>query len=304
MKMKRLSFLLSVLLLLPLFALADRFDEVMDTSGDAGKLTARFISMDTDNGEKAGDCAVLTSPEGRVMVIDAGEPTAVEDIIRALDAMGVKTIDMLVASHPHIDHVGGMPALIHRYEVKAAYASHVDYDTAYTVDFLDALEKEGIPLVRLKRGDTLLFGDEARVSILSPGEHIAYYDKYPESSTQFINDLSLVMMLEYRGTRMLFSGDLYSLGEKAVLALGDNLEADLFKVNHHGDDTSSGKAWRTAVSPQVAVITHNALADMRIPRKFEEEGTAVLHTFLDGSVKVSSPGEGVLEVLTERDRSQ
>ena len=299
--LKRFFALFLVLLLFPLFALADRYDAVMDTSGDAGKLTVRFIGMDTTNGEKAGDCAVVTSPDGHVMVIDAGEPTAVNDIYRALDAMGIKAIDMLVASHPHIDHVGGMAALINRYEVKAAYTSFVDYDTSYTRDFLLALTRNSVPLTRLKRGDTLQFGDAVQISILSPGEEIAYYDKYPESSTQFINDLSLVMMLEYKGTKMLFSGDLYSLGERAVLALGDDLKADVFKVNHHGDDTSSGKAWRTAVSPQVAVITHNALADMRIPRKFEEEGAIVLHTFMNGSIRVSSPGDGRLEVLTQKD---
>ena len=299
--MKRFFALFLALLLLPLSALADRYDAVMDTSGDAGKLTVRFIGMDTANGEKAGDCAVVTSPDGCVMVIDAGEPTAARDIFRALDAMGIKAIDMLVASHPHIDHVGGMAALINRYEVKAAYTSFVDYDTSYTRDFLSALKKNNVPLTRLRRGDTLQFGDAVQISILSPGGNIEYYDKYPESSTQFINDLSLVMILEYRGTKMLFSGDLYSLGEKAVLALGDDLEADVFKVNHHGDDTSSGKAWRMAVSPQVAVITHNALADLRIPRKFEEEGALVLHTFMNGSIRVSSPGGGRLEVLTQKD---
>jgi len=291
-----------LLLLLPIFALAEGYARIFDTSDDAGKLTARFISMDTGTGEKAGDCAVLTSPEGLVMVIDAGHPDAAGDIVRALDAMGVKDIDLLVLSHPHIDHVGGMPELIQKYGVRAAYSSFLDYPSEQSLAFLSALEKKSVPLVRLKRGDVLPFGEEVRVSILSPGPEIVYYDGYPEGSTQFINNLSLVMMLEYRGTRMLFSGDLYSLGEKEVLALGDDLRADVFKVNHHGDDTSSSKAWRAAVSPKVAVITHNALADLRIPRKFKEEGVQVLHTFMDGSIRVSSPGEGILEVLTEKDR--
>ena len=300
--MKRSCALGLLLLLLPIFALAEGYARIFDTSDDAGKLTARFISMDTGTGEKAGDCAVLTSPEGLVMVIDAGHPDAAGDIVRALDAMGVKDIDLLVLSHPHIDHVGGMPELIQKYGVRAAYSSFLDYPSEQSLAFLSALEKKSVPLVRLKRGDVLPFGEEVRVSILSPGPEIVYYDGYPEGSTQFINNLSLVMMLEYRGTRMLFSGDLYSLGEKEVLALGDDLRADVFKVNHHGDDTSSSKAWRAAVSPKVAVITHNALADLRIPRKFKEEGVQVLHTFMDGSIRVSSPGEGILEVLTEKDR--
>ncbi len=300
--MKRSCALGLLLLLLPVFALAEGYARIFDTSDDAGKLTARFISMDTGTGEKAGDCAVLTSPDGLVMVIDAGHPDAAGDIVRALDAMGVKDIDLLVLSHPHIDHVGGMPELLRKFRVRTAYSSFLDYPSAQSLAFLAALEEKDVPLVRLKRGDVLPFGKEVRVSILFPGPEIAYYDGYPEGSTQFINNLSLVMMLEFRGTRMLFSGDLYSLGEKEVMALGDDLRADVFKVNHHGDDTSSSKAWRAAVLPKVAVITHNALADLRIPRKFKEEGTRVLHTFMDGSIRVSSPGEGILEVLTEKDR--
>ncbi|NLM86715.1 MAG: MBL fold metallo-hydrolase [Clostridiales bacterium] len=300
MKIKRLILLLTLCLLLPLVSLAAGYDAVYDTSGDAGKLTVRFIGMDTLSGDKAGDSAVLTSPDGKIMVIDAGHPEAAADIMRALDTMGVETIDMLMASHPHIDHVGGMPALFDNYEVKAAYASIVDYNTSYTRAMMATLEKEGIALTRLKRGDSLAFG-EAQVDILWPDAPIVYYDKYPEASTQFINNLSLVMKVSFKNTVFLFSGDLYTLGEKEVLASGADVKADVMKVNHHGDKTSSGKAWREAVSPQVAVITHNALADLRIPRKFEEEGARLLHTFIDGSIKVSSAGDGVLEVVVEKE---
>ena len=297
--MKKTIIAVILLLLLPTYALAGTYDAIMDTGGDAGKLTVRFPDLDSISGDKAGDCAILSSPDGKIMVIDAGAPDAADDVLRALDAMGVSTIDYLVASHPHIDHVGGMPQIIENYEVKNAYASFVEYDTIYTQAFKKALKNNSVPFTLLERGDTFLFGDEVTVRILHPGSDIVYYDKYPEGGTQFINDLSLVMLLEYKGTRMLFSGDLYSLGEKDVLLQNSDLKADLFKVNHHGADTSSGKAWRTAVAPKVAVITHNGIASARIPRKFSEEGADVYHTFVDGAIRVSSFGGGVLDVLTE-----
>lgn len=302
--MKKLSALL-LSLLLALFALSSagesRFDAVFDPSQDPGRLTVRFIAMDTPDGSKAGDCAVITSPEGLVMVIDAGSPAAAPSVLRALDAMGLERIDLLVASHPHIDHVGGMPALVDRYAVGEAFVSHVDYDSPYTRALLDALSRKGIPLTRLARGDQLKLGEEVVIDILWPGAEIKYYDNYPEGATQFINNLSLVLRVSYRGTVLLFPGDLYSLGEQAVLETGDNLKADVLKVNHHGDKTSSSKAWRLAVAPQAAVITHNALADLRVPRKFEEEGALVLHTFIKGSIRIASEGGGVLDILTERD---
>ena len=286
------------LLLLPLSAVSDRYAQVMDTSGDAGRLTVRFIAMNTPTGEKAGDCAVLTSPEGLVMVIDAGHPDAAGDVLRALDAMGVKRIDLLVASHPHIDHIGGMPALISRFRVVSAWASRVDYPSFYTDAFLDALREEGVSLVRLAHGDTLTFGAEVTVRVISPGAEISYYETYPQGSTQFINDLSLVLMLEYRGTRFLFAGDLYVQGEKAVLALGEDLKADLVKVNHHGDDTSSSKSWREAVSPKIAVITHNALADPH-PRKLRRASGFCIPSW---TAACGATRGGVLDVLTQKDR--
>ena len=72
---------------------------------------------------------ILTSPDGKIMVLDAGHPQATQYIIAALDAMGVKKIDYLVASHPHIDHIGGMAALMDRYEVGIHYSTELWHTT-------------------------------------------------------------------------------------------------------------------------------------------------------------------------------
>lgn len=301
--MKQLKGILSLLLclLLALTAGAAPPAGVYDVSQDAGRLTVRFPAITSASDGKAGDSAILTSPDGKVMVIDAGTADAVQGVIDALDAMGIHTIDLLVASHLHTDHVGGFPALLERYQVKAVYTSQVDLPSKPALLMLQAINQRGVPLVYLSRGDVLPFGDQASIHVLHPGSQISYYPGYPEASTQFINDLSLVLMVQYEKARMLFAGDLYIQGEKDVLAYGDDLGAQLFKVNHHGDDTSSSKAWRQAVSPQVAVISHSALASLRIPRKFQEEGARVLHTFLHGAIRVSLSREGEPVIQTEKE---
>ena len=74
------------------------------------------------------------------MLIDAGEPTAASMLVDTLTRLGIEKIDYLVASHPHIDHVGGMPAVLAAFPVAQAMTSYVDYDTATNQAFLSALD--------------------------------------------------------------------------------------------------------------------------------------------------------------------
>ena len=123
---KRLIALALLLCMLFSCALAEdaRYGQVYDTAQDADRLTVRYLWLGPQVADdKPGDCMILTSPDGKIMVLDAGHPQATQYIIAALDAMGVKKIDYLVASHPHIDHIGGMAALMDRYEVGIHYST-------------------------------------------------------------------------------------------------------------------------------------------------------------------------------------
>lgn len=113
--LRRALALTLLLLLLCAAALGEttRYGEVFDAQGDAGRLTVRFLWLGPQVAEdKPGDAMILTSPDGKVMVLDAGHPQAAEYVTTALDALGVTRIDYLVASHPHIDHIGGFPTLL------------------------------------------------------------------------------------------------------------------------------------------------------------------------------------------------
>ena len=281
-----------------------RYAQVFDRSGDAGMLTLRFLWLGEQTADdKPGDCMILTSPDGQVMVLDTGHPGASQYVIDALDAMGVTRIDALVISHPHIDHLGGVPALCARYEIGTVYSSALTYEkSSYYRAYLEATAN--IPHFYLKEGDTFSFGECVRVDVYNPPAEITYPKNYPTGATQFINNQSLALKFTYGESTVMLAGDLYAAGEREVAARwGDALDCDMMKANHHGANTSSTSVWRKAVSPQLTVITSDTIEDLGIAKKYTKNGQRMLHTFLDGCIRVQTPGDGTYAALTEKDRT-
>ena len=191
---------------------------MFDAQGDAGRLTVRFLWLGPQVAEdKPWDAMIPTSPDGKVMVLDAGHPQAAEYVTAALDALGVTRIDYLVASHPHIDHIGGFPTLLSRYEVGAIYTSALTYEaSAYYQAFLAAMTDKGLSPILLQEGDSFSFGEEVTVEVFNPPAEITYPDRYPEGATQFINNQSLVYKFTYGDSTILLAGDLYAGAEREV----------------------------------------------------------------------------------------
>lgn len=306
--MKRFLALFFALLLLAAGALAEdpRYADVFNTADDAGRLSIRFLWLGEQTAEdKPGDSMILTSPDGKVMVLDAGHPDAAAHVTAALDAMGVTRIDYLVASHPHIDHIGGFPALIEKYEVGALYTSALVYDSSsYYRAYIAAVQQAGLEHIILGEGDVLMFGDEVKIEVLNPPHEIAYPDGYPANSTQFVNNQSLALKFTYGASSIMLAGDLYTGGEKEIVdRYGEALDCDVMKANHHGANTSSSSKWRNTVTPQITFITSDTIEDLSIAKKFIKNGQKMYHTLLDGCIRLQTAGDGVYDVLTARDRN-
>lgn len=284
----------------------NRYDQIFDRAGEAGRLTLRFLWLGPQVAEdKPGDCVILTSPDGKVMVLDAGHPQAAAYVTNALDAMGVTRIDYLVASHPHIDHIGGFPALIERYEVGMVYTSALTYaSSSYYNAYVEAFRAKGIAPVTLAEGDSFFFGDQVQVEVFNPPAAIAYPADYPKGATQFINNHSLALKFTYDQSTVMLAGDLYAAGEKDVAdRWSEKLDCDLMKANHHGANTSSSSVWRKAVSPQITFITSDTIEDLTIAKKFIKGDQKMYHILMDGCIRVSTPGDRTYDVLTEKDRT-
>lgn len=284
--------------------IVDRYDQVFDATQDAGRLSARFLKLITRNDQKSGDSTILTSPDGKVMVIDGGNPTSYVDVDNALKALGVTRIDYLVASHPHVDHIGSFAQIIRSYEVGAVYTSEIVYPTSHYNNYMAAIEATQTPHIIIAEGDSFMFGEHVLVEVFHPAPGVEYYEGYPNSSTQFINNLSVTMKLTYGDSSFLFPGDLYTDGERIVVErYREQLQADILKLPHHGDSTSNSKRFREAVGAQVGVAMHDAIADLNVYKKYRREDTMVYISSIDGSVLISTEGDGEYTIITQHDRT-
>ncbi|MBO7208350.1 MAG: MBL fold metallo-hydrolase [Clostridia bacterium] len=221
-----------------------------------------------------GDSSVLFLPGGDVMVIDAGEKSEVGSLVAFLKSKRVKEIDVLVASHPHSDHIGGMTELLDEFDVGKVYMPNVSHDTSFYYDFIKSITESEIPVTEAKGGVNIYPENSlVKAEFLAPNSGV-----YEE-----LNNYSAVLKVSYKDVSFLFTGDAEDVSENEMLKMGYDLKADVLKVAHHGSNTSSTKRFIDAVSPDFAVIsadgvsyshphkqTLNRLKDTNIIKTYEE----------------------------------
>jgi competence protein ComEC len=224
-----------------------------------GSLRATFL----DVGQ--GDATLIDLPNGQSMLIDAGgNPQGGADpgervLVPLLRARRRAHIDLVVLTHPHPDHFGGLSAVLENVKVGEFWDSG---QSAAEADF-SATSRQALALVHKARagGARVLYPPQlcgrprnfgaARVEVLWPCPDIdAGFDP---------NDNSLVLRVSYGKRALLFTGDIEAHAESELLASGARLRADVLKVPHHGSRTSSSSALLAAIAPSLAVISAGAV---------------------------------------------
>ena len=254
--------------------------------GTAAALSVTFI----DVGQ--ADSALVTLSTGEVMLIDAAESSDTGGICNELDERGITQIDVLISTHPHNDHIGGMQSIIESYNVGRIYMPDMASDSNTYEKMMNAIEKNGIPVTEAYAGVSFSFGSASCV-IVSPGKN----------DDKDANNESVVLWLDYDDTEFLFTGDMESWAENNLVDGGYNIEADVLKVAHHGSSSGTTEEFLRAVSPNYAVISCGDGNDYGHPHR---ETLDILNLFqiqsfrtdLDGDVHFISDGKA-LTVETE-----
>jgi len=273
------------------------------------------VVTDSSSTKKNGDCAVLFSPDGKVMVIDCGYYADKETFLSFLKSMGVEKIDYLVITHPHGDHIGGLYALAPvggsslAMPITRVYRSYLDIPTDTMTNLKARINEYAIPETLLKTGDTFMFGSSIKVTVLAPDEDItdtvntkkAVAGSYTD---MIVNNASLCLRLTYGETSVLFCGDLYKDGEDALITkYGSTLKSTMAKANHHG--FTGTKTWFTntqnwvdTISPSLTVTTGNYRPSPSIVTRYQNSGSTVLRT-VDGTITVKMDRKGGYETTQE-----
>ena len=222
--------------------------------------------------------------------IDAGERTVAPYLRRS----GIGRIDAVITTHPHADHLGGVPYLMRHFEIGETIDADQRARSALFTDY-DRLEKE-VPQVTARAGMILTFGD-VRLYCIHPTPR--FIDTDSSDGYSDLNQSSVVFKLCYGRTSVLFTGDAETEAEEQMLATyGDFLHADILKAGHHGSSTSSSEPFVTAIAPSHVVVSVAKFNKFRHPSKkviqrFLDHGAVVHRTDEEGSVIVRSDGERI-----------
>jgi competence protein ComEC len=244
-----------------------------------------------------GDCIVVRSPAGRVLVVDAGG-----SFDRSFDfgeavvgphlwAEGVRSIDHLVITHAHPDHVGGVPFVLGAFRVGDLWEGPAPTDDPVYRELESRIE--GVDRRTVLRGLSLDWAG-AQIEVLSPRRPL-------HASRRTRNDDSLVLRVRKGRTAFLLTGDIEASGEAAL----SDAHSELLKVPHHGSRTSSSREFIRRVGPLGAVVSVGYHSSFGHPHpevldRYVRAGVRVYRTDLDGTVRLATDG---WRIWVETDRT-
>jgi len=235
-----------------------------------------------------GEATLIEGPGGQRVLIDGGPGGEV--ISAALDRalpFYDRRIDLVIATHPQADHVGGLPAVLDGYDVAAVLDSGVRLDTPFAEAWGDAIDAADVPRYVAARGQSIDLGDGARLEVVGPVALGSWADP---------NDGSTVVRLVMGDVSFLLTGDIEAEGEAALVRSGLELRATVLKVAHHGSNTSTTPAFLSRVAPAIDVIsvgegnTYGHPTDAVLSRL---AGDYVLRTDEDGDVRIETDGSRI-----------
>lgn len=198
------------------------------------------------------DC-ILIACEGEYALVDGGYPESGDKIVQYLADQGVEELELVVGTHPHGDHIGGLPQVLGSYPTETVWTSQLPYSNDYVRDFTDAA---GDRLEQPRPGESFQLGG-ATIDVIGP-LNLVYEDA---------NDLSLVLRVTYGDTRFLLTGDMEELAERELVEAGVDLKADVLKVGHHGSSSSTSYRFLREVAPTYGVISLAAANEYGHPHR-------------------------------------
>lgn len=241
-----------------------------------------------------GDSELVKTPFGQNILIDGGPDASVLKSLGAKLPWWERTIDLMILTHPHDDHVAGLVEVLNRYQVKKIIFTAVNYSSPAYDSWLKSVADKKIPTVIIDRPQTIKLGEGCNLEILYPRQPI--YGQGVED----LNNSSIVARLGYKQMKFLFMGDAEVKVEEELMKENVDLRAQVIKVSHHGSDTASSEEFLNKVQPEVAVISVGkndfGLPSLRVIKRLERLGTKVLRTDEKGTIAISSDGAGV-EIL-------
>ncbi|MEX2013774.1 MAG: ComEC/Rec2 family competence protein [Parcubacteria group bacterium] len=239
-----------------------------------------------------GDAIFINSPGHGRMLIDGGRNRQVLSELGGILPFADRRIDIVLATHPDGDHIGGLPEVVSRYKVSMFLEPGVESLNTIDDELRNRVEEKNIPSFLARRGMVINFGDGVKLRILFPDQDVSNWET---------NRASIVAQLVYGDISFLLTGDSPAPIENVLLAFDSKLlDSDVLKAGHHGSRTSTSLLFAEAVSPEYAVISagqdntyghpHQEVLDI-----LQKVGSQIFSTAESGTIKVETNGK-ILEI--------
>ncbi|MFB2518319.1 MBL fold metallo-hydrolase [Lysinibacillus sp. OTC-L20] len=268
-----------MVLLLCLFLLAGcteavKTEKIPVTAGH--EMQVHFI----DVGQ--GDSILIESPSGKTMLIDGGVKGAGQQIVSYLKELGINKLDIVVATHPDADHIGGLIPVLDNMTIEQFYDSGKVHTSQTFEEMLTRIDEKNIPYHVPKIGDDIEFDKDVNVKVLNAN------DQATDN-----NDASIVLKMTYGNVSFLLTGDAGVALEKEMLQY--DVKATVLKAGHHGSNTSSSEEFIQAVKPEVTILSYGednkyGHPHAEIVDRLQAIGSKIYATADLGTITVSTDG--------------
>ncbi|WP_281217491.1 MBL fold metallo-hydrolase [Lysinibacillus capsici] len=229
-----------------------------------------------------GDSILIESPSGKTMLIDGGVKGAGQQIVSYLKELGINKLDIVVATHPDADHIGGLIPVLDNMTIEQFYNSGKVHTSQTFEEMLTRIDEKNIPYHVPKIGDDIEFDKDVNVKVLNAN------DQATDN-----NDASIVLKMTYGNVSFLLTGDAGVALEKEMLQY--DVKATVLKAGHHGSNTSSSEEFIQAVKPEVTILSYGednkyGHPHAEIVDRLQAIGSKIYATADLGTITVSTDG--------------
>lgn len=286
-KLRRFAWLWLIVTLLVAVVGCSGLTEMRVSESAADLLTVTFI----DVGQ--GDSILIETPSGKTMLVDGGERSAGDKVVRALREKGIGRVNVMVSTHPHADHIGGLIKVLEKLPVDSVYDSAKPHSSKTYEDYLTLIYEKDIPFYTARSGEEIVLDDSVKVTVLWPPDTDAGNPFHIEKLS--VNDASVVLRVEFGNSVLLLTGDVEAIVENELIRGGSALKAQVLEIAHHGSITSSTDDFLNKVKPEIAVICVGAGNRYGHPHKeviksLIYAGAEILRTDIHGTCVLESDG--------------
>ena len=265
-------------------------------SSDRSEFSATAI----DVGQ--GSSTLIRFPGDQTMLIDGGGfINSTFDVGKYIVAPylwheRLNRIDIVVLTHPHHDHLNGLPFILENFPVREVWINGETSGSEEYLRFQDIIKNKGLVQRRISAGNSPVIIGGVHIEFLSPPGPISRMEE--EATFTETNDGSLVMRMTYGEVSFLFPGDISFITEERLASDSRELQSQLLFVPHHGGRTSTSEAFLQKVRPHMAIISVGADNLFRLPhpdvlKRLKDRGIITYRTELHGAITASTDGLGL-----------